>query len=189
MVKSSTMALSVAPPFHAMKTSLIGLPFVWSLVAVTVALAVLVVVVAGAVKKTAVAVLTVIVGAVTTAAWINRQYAYLPDVGSVLGQRAVDQASSRQVARLAMEANPFPAPTRPLAHGVVELVKVPAPISSFNARPAQVYLPPAWFRNPQPHLPVIELLHGTPGTPEDWTRAGRADVTADRWAAHHAGVA
>jgi S-formylglutathione hydrolase FrmB len=36
---------------------------------------------------------------------------------------------------------------------------------------------------------VIELLHGTPGTPEDWTRAGFADVTADGWAATHSGVA
>jgi S-formylglutathione hydrolase FrmB len=71
----------------------------------------------------------------------------------------------------------------------VELVKVPAPASQFAARPAQVYLPPAWFRVPRPTLPVIELLHGTPGTPEDWTRAGRADVTADRWAAAHDGVA
>jgi S-formylglutathione hydrolase FrmB len=38
-------------------------------------------------------------------------------------------------------------------------------------------------------LPVIELLHGTPGTPEDWTRAGMADITADQWAAAHNGVA
>jgi S-formylglutathione hydrolase FrmB len=36
---------------------------------------------------------------------------------------------------------------------------------------------------------VIELLHGTPGAPEDWTRAGGADLTADRYAATHGGLA
>src|SRR6185503_810454 len=44
-------------------------------------------------------------------------------------------------------------------------------------------------RRPRPRLPVLELLHGTPGTPEDWTRAARADVTADRWASTHGGRA
>jgi S-formylglutathione hydrolase FrmB len=67
--------------------------------------------------------------------------------------------------------------------------RIPGTVSSFHARPAQVYLPPAWFSVPRPSLPVIELLHGTPGTPEDWTRAGAADVTADAWAAAHDGVA
>jgi hypothetical protein len=35
---------------------------------------------------------------------------------------------------------------------------------------------------------VIELLSGTPGTPEDWTPA-LADVAADAWAATHQGTA
>jgi S-formylglutathione hydrolase FrmB len=38
-------------------------------------------------------------------------------------------------------------------------------------------------------LALSELLAGTPGTPEDWTRAALADVTVDDWAAAHHGVA
>ena len=74
-------------------------------------------------------------------------------------------------------------------HGLVELVNIPAPSSGFHARAAQVYLPPAWFDPVRPHLPVIVLLQGTPGTPADWTRGGEADVTVDTWAAAHGGVA
>src|SRR5258708_2954178 len=73
--------------------------------------------------------------------------------------------------------------------GMVGRVVIAPTVSGFRARPAQVYLPPAWFARPRPRLPVVELLHGTPGMPEDWTRAGQADVTADRWAAGHRGVA
>ena len=67
--------------------------------------------------------------------------------------------------------------------------KFPATVSHFPARTGQVYLPPAWFANPHPHLPVIELLHGAPGSPVDWTRGGRADLTADAYAQTHHGFA
>jgi hypothetical protein len=33
------------------------------------------------------------------------------------------------------------------------------------------------------------LLHGSPGSPTDWTRAGEANLTADRYAAAHDGFA
>jgi S-formylglutathione hydrolase FrmB len=36
---------------------------------------------------------------------------------------------------------------------------------------------------------VVELLHGTPGAPADWTRGGLADVTADAYAKAHHGYA
>ncbi len=41
-----------------------------------------------------------------------------------------------------------------------------------------MYLPPAWFRSPEPQLPVIEMIAGVPGEPSDWTRAGYADTTS-----------
>ncbi|MBV9934065.1 MAG: hypothetical protein JO367_07160 [Actinobacteria bacterium] len=198
-------------PFDLMKTSLIGLPFLFGLVGVTVGVAVLAcwpgrrrwrraLLAAGA----------VVLGLASTAAWINAYFAYMPSVGAVLGQRARDQvsptalrkrmqliatatashpvaAAAAPVVKVAHPAPPHVAPAR--VRGVVERVTIPGTVSGFRARAAQVYLPPAWFAHPRPRLPVIELLHGTPGAPEDWTRAGLADVTADRWAAAHAGVA
>src|SRR5205807_1757987 len=89
----------------------------------------------------------------------------------------------------AARTEPRPSPAPRLQHGLVERVRIAGVVSGFRARSAQVYLPPAWFAVPRPALPVIELLHGTPGMPEDWTRAGLADVIADHWAALHGGWA
>lgn len=121
----------------------------------------------------------------TAAALVNDYFDYVPTLGALLGQRAQDQASRLEIRHvLALHS------LRPhILHGLVEQVTIPAPVSGFGARTAQVYLPPAWFVTPRPALPVIELLHGTPGMTEDWTRAGAADVTADQWAAGHNGVA
>jgi enterochelin esterase-like enzyme len=118
----------------------------------------------------------------TAAAGVNEYFDYIPTTGALLGQRAADQASPRRVVSAVHAARP---PTR----GLVELVTIPPVRSGFRTRRAQVYLPPAWFSSPRPALPVVELLHGTPGSPTDWTRAGAADLTADAWAVHHGGVA
>lgn len=79
---------------------------------------------------------------------------------------------------------PSPVP----GNGVLTSVDLPGQVSGFPARPAGVYLPPAWFANPRPRLPVLLLLHGTPGSPQDWTDSGGVTDTLDRWAAAHQGV-
>jgi S-formylglutathione hydrolase FrmB len=191
-------------PFDLMKTSLIGLPFLFALAGATIGLGVLAWWPRRRRWRRALFGCAAFVLALTcVGAWVNAYFAYLPSVGAVLGQRARDQITPRQFQRrvqligagAAAPAAPVARTTRPPrivktpARGVVERVSIPGTVSGFRARPAQVYLPPAWFATPRPRLPVIELLHGTPGTPEDWTRAGMADVTADEWAAGHDGVA
>lgn len=70
---------------------------------------------------------------------------------------------------------------------------VPVPIASarsgFVTRPALVHLPRAWFAEPRPSLPVVMLLHGTPGAPAEWLDPGAAARTADAWAERNGGVA
>ena len=68
-------------------------------------------------------------------------------------------------------------------------INIPGTISKFQAQPAYVYLPPIWFKNPEPQLPLIELIAGVPGQPSDWTRAGYADTTSSAFAEQHHGVA
>ncbi len=75
------------------------------------------------------------------------------------------------------------------AQGAVVTVTLPGTVSGFAAREALVYLPPVWFGRPRPVLPVVLLLHGSPGSPGDWTEGGQAQATADAWAAQHRGVA
>ena len=44
-----------------------------------------------------------------------------------------------------------------------------------------VYLPPGYDdpKNASARYPVVYLLHGAPGEPEDWIKSGRADAAAD----------
>ena len=136
---------------------------------------------------------------------VNARYAYLPTVGAVFGNSATDQISPAQLRALELASGPASGVARravgirlaastgsvgpALGHGVVVAFQIPPTKSQFHARTAQVYLPPAYFRSPRPQLPVIELLHGTPGSPIDWTRSIFADVTADAYASQHHGVA
>lgn len=114
------------------------------------------------------------------AATINSYFHYFPTLGSLFGSSATDGASIASVDALLRQHR---VPSR----GKVVTVDIPATVSRFRARPAQVYLPPAYFAANHPTLPVIMLLHGTPGMPSDWTRAAYVDVTADRYAAAHSG--
>jgi len=141
----------------------------------------------------------------TVGAGINAHYDYFPTLGALLGRRATDQVSTarfRELERLSIRRHPAvlgsrgtsrratvdDASTAP-THGVVVPFVIPGVVSGFRGRTGQVYVPPAWFQIPHPQLPVLELLHGSPGSPADWTRGGFADVTADRFAAAHHGRA
>lgn len=117
---------------------------------------------------------------VNVAAAVNAYFAYYPTLGEALGGSGPDESSL-------IEADDDTG--RIPAQGQVVPVAVPGTVSGFQARDAQVYLPPAWFARPRPRLPVIMLLHGSPGAPTDWTEGGDASVTADAWAAQHGGVA
>ena len=154
---------------------------------------------------------SVVLATTTAAAAVNAHYAYFPNLASLFGWRARDQVSVAEFRRLAAMAAPHeivihtrrpnpdalargrptarPAIVRTIVHGVVVPFRIPGVVSGFSGRTAQVYVPPVWFSRPGIRLPVIELLHGTPGSPADWTRGGNADVTADAYAHRHGGFA
>ncbi|MGZ3143297.1 alpha/beta hydrolase [Lentzea chajnantorensis] len=70
--------------------------------------------------------------------------------------------------------------------GTVSEVDIPG---AFKARPAWVYLPPAYSATPRPRLPVIVLMAGQPGSPRDWHDAGRLVENMDAFARAHDGLA
>ncbi|WP_405133066.1 alpha/beta hydrolase [Nocardia sp. NBC_01388] len=72
--------------------------------------------------------------------------------------------------------------------GRITTTRVPPTRSGFPARDAIVYLPPAYFSDPCPLLPVLILLPGQPGSPEDWFTGGRLAQTMDDYAARHQGL-
>ncbi|PXX00399.1 S-formylglutathione hydrolase FrmB [Mycolicibacterium moriokaense] len=81
------------------------------------------------------------------------------------------------------------APPGLLGRGKMTSSPIPAPASGFAARDAKIYLPPAYFTDPRPRLPVLVLLAGQPGAPHDWVSAGHLADIMDGFAARHHGLA
>jgi S-formylglutathione hydrolase FrmB len=74
-------------------------------------------------------------------------------------------------------------------HGATATVRIPPLKSGFQARPAMVYLPPAYLSSPRATLPVLVLMSGSPGSPHDWFGGGLLAQRMDRFAAAHNGLA
>ncbi|MFC7449946.1 alpha/beta hydrolase [Rhodococcus daqingensis] len=129
-------------------------------------------------------------------AQINLEFAAYPTVRDVLGiadpnEIGFDQLPPPQPDPVA--GTPLESVWRPPAdlptEGRVTTVAIPGVVSGFGAREARIYLPPAYFADPSPALPVLVLLAGQPGSPEDWLGGGRLAQAMDAFAAQHGGLA
>ena len=129
---------------------------------------------------------------------INAVYAYRPTLAGVLGlpaANAIDLAAVPAVLPLAAPgpdgtvAGGWTAPADLPGGGRVATVPIPGTVSGFAARPAEVYLPPAYLVSPRPLLPVLVLIGGQPGDPADWLVAGELAKLMDGFARSHGGLA
>jgi S-formylglutathione hydrolase FrmB len=144
-------------------------------------------------------VLATVLVAVAAGNQVNVYFAQFPTARALLALPAVNQVDLPQVTRAAEVPVTRPAagtlttvwrpPPRMPVTGTVSEVAVPGQVSGFAARPAWVYLPPAYAVSPRPLLPVLVLLAGQPGSPRDWLDGGRLASTMDRFAAAHGGLA
>jgi S-formylglutathione hydrolase FrmB len=117
---------------------------------------------------------------------VNSHYQYLPTVANLFGKVAANEVGLPELQQMRDDVrNGGALPTK----GSTVHVAIPATTSGFAAREGYIYVPPAFFADPAPELPVIMLLHGTPGGPGDWLVGGQADQVADAFAAAHDGKA
>jgi enterochelin esterase-like enzyme len=117
---------------------------------------------------------------------INQTFGYYPTLDRLFGREAENFGNIAQLKQMRDQVRTtHKLPTE----GVTVSVAIPPTQSHFNARDAYIWLPPAWFGAAQPELPILELAHGTPGSPSDWTRAAYADQSANDFAEHHNGMA
>jgi hypothetical protein len=131
-------------------------------------------------------VVAVVLAVVSAGSAANQTFAYYPTFDRLFGQNAnhfLDNAQLTSMRRDAARSGKLP------DHGATLEVPIPGENLRFTPRPAYVWVPPAWFGRTQPKLPVIVLMHGTPGQPSDWTRASFADATSLAFAEQHKGVA
>ena len=130
-----------------------------------------------------VALLAVLLTTVTLANAVNAEIGYYPTLRDAW--RTISHAPMPAAVELSQLGAVSPAtPT-----GRVVAVAIPDTLSHFRHRQEFVYLPPTWFRQPRPHLPVLELIGGVFAAPDDWIRAGHAVETANAYAAQHSGLA
>ncbi|MDQ1457052.1 MAG: hypothetical protein QOH28_2672 [Actinomycetota bacterium] len=121
---------------------------------------------------------------------INMHYGHVPTIGDLLHAPLPGQVSPARLLIPSGGREPAGVGDAALAsRGRVTHVDIPAPESRFDHRRGWIWVPPAYFSVPHPRLPVLMLIAGTPGSPDDWFRAGEALTLADQWAAAHNGVA
>ncbi|MCW2620582.1 MAG: esterase [Frankiales bacterium] len=120
---------------------------------------------AGIVTSLAVAALAV----AAVADVVNAHYQYVPQVRDVADLAVPGVAYPRVSAAVAADPGRYRGQT-----GGVVRVALPDGHDGLGVTHALVYLPTAYFRDPGVRLPVVYLLHGSPGAAEDWFRAAHA---------------
>lgn len=166
----------------------------WLPLAVTVvaAIAVLVWLVAG--RRKFVGASAMILVGLAAAAQLNAHVVGYPTAAAVLGHPPVvdpsdiEAKASDVVDGRFLTAGWTPPPSMPPVGDVVE-ADIPGSVSGFHARPASIYLPPAYLSDPRAELPVLVLITGQPGHVIDWVQGGHLARTMDTFAAAHDGLA
>ena len=131
-------------------------------------------------------VLAILLTVLSAGSAANATFQYYPTFSRLLGKNANHFLDNTQLKALRDQV----AKTGKLPdHGATLAITIPGQGLKFTPRQAYVWVPPAWFAPSHAKLPVIELLHGTPGQPSDWTRAIYADQTSLAYAKKHDGVA
>lgn len=127
---------------------------------------------------------------------INLVFAAYPTVRDAFGITRVDDIMlpDRHQKSLPVSAHgpldkTWASPAGLSRRGKITSAAIPATVSGFAARPARIYLPPAYFTDVPPLLPVLVLIAGQPGGPQDWISAGKLPQIMDAFAAAHDGLA
>ncbi|KJC64852.1 alpha/beta hydrolase [Agreia bicolorata] len=137
--------------------------------------------------------LALVLFVLTTAMAVNIDFGQYPTVRSALGISAIVDASSQPLPTTALVAVPtiadWVAPATMPKAGTLTTVPIPASESGFPARPGVVYLPPAALTANPPKLPVMVMMSGQPGSPQDPFITDKLQQSLDAYATAHDGLA
>ena len=137
--------------------------------------------------------LALVLFVLTTAMAINIDFGQYPTVRSALGISAIVDAAEQPLPEVEAASVPtiadWVAPATMPKVGTLTTVAIPASESKFPARPGVVYLPPAALTANPPKLPVMVMMSGQPGTPQDPFITDKLQQSLDTYAAAHDGLA
>ncbi|GAA2754380.1 alpha/beta hydrolase [Amnibacterium kyonggiense] len=120
---------------------------------------------------------------------INRDVAYYPRLGDVVGDTGVTTLPIDVVGGKGHSLKNWVPPADMPTTGTLGTRTIPGTESHFKAREAWIYLPPAALVKHPPKLPVIVAFSGEPGGPSDVFLAGNLQAPLDALAAKHKGIA
>ncbi len=131
---------------------------------------------------------------------VNADFGQYTTVGSIIGAPAFSPVPEPILAAQRALAGSVPGSQPDLwktwqgsadlpAHGIVGTIQIPATVSRFAAREALMYLPPAALVKNPPALPVLVMLAGQPGSPDNVFLAGRLEKVLDTISARYHGLA
>lgn len=134
----------------------------------------------------------------TAANGINSFYGAYPNLAAAMGLSI--PTSNFQELGLSSDGKTFDPQGKPISAtwsapadmpqiGQVVVQKIPSNDAAFTPRDAYIYLPPAYFTEQRPLLPVVVLMAGQPGSPGDWFNMGGLDSIMNSYAAQHQGLA
>lgn len=147
------------------------------------------------VKSAIASVLAALAVVLASATQINLVFDYYPTVGTAFGAERFTRVQMQDLGGFTEQVvtgtpldDSWNPPDGMDRQGRVLTATIPGTESGFPARDAEIYLPPAYFTNPRPLLPVLVLLAGQPGSPSDWFAGGKLTTTMDSFAAKHDGL-
>jgi S-formylglutathione hydrolase FrmB len=123
---------------------------------------------------------------------INIYFAEYPTVGALAGSTGDVSPLTGSVQRpSANAATPVVDRWTGPATGTSQVLTTPIPgtVSGFTGRDAYIYLPAAYFDPSPPLLPVLVLVSGQPGGPQDWIVSGNLQTQMALFAAANGGLA
>ncbi|MBC2681792.1 alpha/beta hydrolase [Corynebacterium anserum] len=124
----------------------------------------------------------------------NQAYGLYPDLEALIPSVSYNEAQESDIPQVKNTDHTIPADQWTPSPDMPEMgtrvsMHVPTPQSKFQARNADVYLPPAWFTSPRPELPVLVLMHGIPGAPDQWIDEAGALKPVANYQKNHNGLA
>jgi S-formylglutathione hydrolase FrmB len=138
------------------------------------------------------AVVSALVVALAAGSQINIYFAEYPTLGALAGSAGdVSPLTGTAKRPSADVASPVVDRWTGPATGTSQVLTTPIPgtASGFTARNAYVYLPAAYSAPSPPLLPVLVLVSGQPGGPQDWVVSGNLQTQMDQFAAANGGLA